>query len=813
MKSEYGRILYRVTTAAAALLLPPAAALAQSSAAAGGTGTATSTDSGIADIVVTATRSNASLQDVPLAVSAFSNRQIEEAALVNVFSLPRIAPSLQVMSRFAPGNAVYALRGQFQNDTGPTLDPSVGVYFDDVYIARSQGGLTNFVDLERIEVLKGPQGTLFGKNTPGGALRLISKKPVDRFEGYGKLAYESFDRIVAEGVINVPLAKGVALRAVGQYNNKRDGYTTNVLTGKPIDHEKTITGRASLSLEPSPDFQILLQGDYTRIRSGGIPTFLTGFFPEAGPGAAAAALEAAAELGRPGDIAFGTAYLQDLARRYSADPLHLEKDMRSVTASSATRNPDGSVTLNGGQLDPFARVDIWGGSGTLEYALSDDVSLKSITAYRHLKQESAADFDGVPINLIKFHDSNKGYQLSQEIVLHGKALDAKLDWTAGGLYFRDKSVYNNRTTVLLSLAAAPNNQLSAYPQPQGLNTSYGLFAQGTYKFTDALSFTAGLRYTIDRRRADVTTENIALDGSRSCGFTVANGIALLPSFEPPCLLKRKATFKEWAYTASLNYEFDADKMAYLRTSRGFRAGGFSGLVTDIINTNSFEPEIVTDYEIGLKADWFSRMFRTNLAVFYSTTSKPQQAIGLVIDGKSVNVNINVGKREVYGVEAELVFRPNRFVSFDSSIAYTDAKLKNPNYPGLDFLTSIPKWTFNVGVNGDADLSPEFALRARADLSYHGNAYDNNAILAPTTAPDAPIDVVAFAKYPSYALLGLRVSIEHKPTGIEAALYGTNLTDKLYYSRFTPVGGLGYTFASLAEPRVLGVSLKVPFGAR
>jgi iron complex outermembrane receptor protein len=793
----------QLTAAAIAFQASLAPALAQSDGNASHAVSAdASDDRGIADIVVTATRSNASLQKVPLAISAFSSRQIEEASLVNVFSLSKIAPSLHVMTRYAPGNAVYQLRGQFQNDAGPTIDPSVGVYFDDVYIARSQGGLTNFVDLERIEVLKGPQGTLFGKNTPGGAVRFISKKPTDAFEGYGKVSYESYDRFVGEGVINLPLADGIALRTVGQFSDKRGGYATNTLTGKPIDHEKTITGRALLKIDPTPDLQILLQGDYTRIRAGGVPTFFQSFFPEVG---ALAAREAAAELGRPGDIAFGNAYLLDLARRYRENPRLLAKDQRYVTASTVTVNPDGTINLNGGSRDPSAEADLWGVSGTLEYSLGD-TSIKSITAYRHLRHQSIADFDGTSLNLIDLAEKSKGYQFSEEVILHGKSLGGALDWTVGGQYFRDKSSYSNLTTVALAVSArAGGTTFSSNPRPIGDNTSYGLFAQGTYNITDALSLTAGARYTIDKRRAKVTTETISLSGVRTCSFTVANGLALLPSFEPPCLLDRKATFKEWAYTASLNYQIDPEKLVYVRTSRGFRAGGFSGLVANIANANSFDPEIVTDYELGLKADWFSRMFRTNLAVYYSHTSKPQQTIGTVINGTSVSVNRNAGKRNVYGAEAELVFRPSRAIWFDSSIGYTHAELENPDYPGIDFLTSTPKWTYTAGANTELDASPEFVLRGRADLSHRGSMYGSNALLNAGR-------VVAFPKSPAYTLLGLRVSLAHRPTGIEFAVYGTNLTNKYYFSRFTPVPGFGYMHATLAEPRVIGGSIKIPFGS-
>ncbi|KTR83475.1 TonB-dependent receptor [uncultured Novosphingobium sp.] len=786
-----------------------AIALATAMPAIAQTSSVPSKNTGVEDIIVTAQRKSESLQKVPIAVTAISETTLQNVGVTDLTTVSKLAPGVQIQPFFKAGDAIYQIRGQTQTDASPTIDPSVGVYFDDVYIARSSGSLTSLLDVSRVEVLKGPQGTLFGKNTTGGAIRILSNQPTFNLGGYGKAGYESFDRYILEGVLNVPLSETVATRIAAKYSDKRDGYATNVVTGDPIDKMKDFAIRGSLLWEPNGGTNVRIQGDYSRTTGGSSPAYIVSYNPQNSP---FPALEAALESGLGADFAAGNAIIQNIATREGGRPV-FGSDLRINTGAnfgtSATFNPaTGQFSyVNAGSPNPRTDLKTWGVMATANIDL-DFANLKSITAYRQTDSYYTYEVDGSRFHILDALQTNHNTQFSQEFILNGQLFDDKLEWSAGGLFYTEKAFQLNNPKVLSALVSFSGGS-GTYDTGTGKNTSYGVFAQGTYHLSDSLSVTAGARYTIDQRKANQSAYNLALGGAQTCLFSTFPGIDTTPGFVPPCSLLSNRTFRDWAYTASINYQIDPDKLVYLRTSRSFRAGGFNSRVTALPAFASFRPEFVTDYEGGLKAIWFDRKLRTNLAVFYSHGSDVQTTVSQVDPNTLVSYNVtqNIGVRNVKGVELDATLQASRFVSLDGGLAYLDGKSKNPLAPDVRFIIKTPKWSLNGGVNIDIPVSSNIDARLHGDVSYRGRMFDSTAPLRdPGTGA-----ILEVTTYRPITLVGARITVTEKNSGIEFSVYGRNLTNERYNANQSAFNGVGLLVGWLAEPRVVGLDVKVPFG--
>jgi iron complex outermembrane receptor protein len=762
-----------------------------------------SPNAGIADIVVTATRQSESLQKVPIAVTALSANALTQSNVTNLQNVAALSPGIQILPQFKPGDAIFQIRGQVQSDAAPTIDPSVGVYYDDVYIARSAGSLLDLLDVARVEVLKGPQGTLFGKNTTGGAIRIISNQPTHKFEGFIDGSYESFDHYRLQGVVNIPAGDTLAFRFAGEFNNKTGSYATNTFDNSDYDKNKTYAGRLSALWEPTDRLKILLEGDYSKIDAGGTPAFLRYYSLTNGP---ATALEAAVESGLGFNAVAGNALLQSVASAHGTR--NVGSDLRDATAQSYTFDPaTGQFTYVGGDPDPKSGVKTWGALANISYDM-DFATLKSITAYRHVDARYAYDVDGSVYHILDSLQTVRSKQFSEELLLNGKALDDKLDWTVGGLYFNETPAESDQVVPLAGLSALAGSA-GTVTIAHAKNKSYGVFGQGTYKFTDKLSVTGGVRYSIDKRGFDATAYNRATTGALSCLYTPANGLSLISAFQDPCDILQSKTFREVSYTGSLNYQIDPSKLIYFRTSRSYRAGGFNPRINAPEVVGSFKPEIVTDYEVGLKADWINHTLRTDIAVFHSDGSDVQETVNGIspTNGAAITTTENIGKSRVTGAEFSVTARPSSFLSFDAGLSYLHARSKNPNTPDVTFLQQVAPWTWNIGMNLDTPFSDDLKGHLRVDLSFRDKMHDGAPLRDPATNA-----IILEGFYRDVTLLGARYTIHEGHSGIELSVYGKNLTNQLYEGRAFNVGGLGIGIGNLAEPRVIGVELKVPFGA-
>ncbi len=647
------RILRPVLISSVALAaLLPATLL---TAAPGFAQTAAAMSSEEEEIIVSARRRDERLIDVPVAVSAYGQADLEKLQAIDLAGIQGTAPNLNIVQgRGSAASANIFIRGIGQPDALQTFDPAVGVYVDGVYLSRIQGALLSLGDVERIEVLRGPQGTLYGKNTIGGAISIISRKPsLDTLKVQGSALYGSYNQILLNGYVSAPLvADKLALSVAAQWD-KRDGLVTDPRTGRKYNDRDSLTGRAILRAQPSERLELILSGDYTRQRNA-----LT--------------------------LGYATAPLGGI-RPIAANP-YGTYDFRAST----------SFTGDEGQ-----RLDHWGVSLTANLDLSDAVTLTSITAYRKLRPDLFIDIDATEAELGDVFVGINQEQFSQEM---------QLKWNTErfsgvfGLYYLDETIRSNQQAFADDLFGIP---FTRFIDDRQKTRSYAAFGQATYDLTDKFAVTAGLRYTHeDRDYGRLTTV------ATSPGFQ-----GLFPPFSFPGSLPApfnadgRASFGAWTPTLTLSYKPTADTLVYASGSRGFKSGGFNGRangiadLTQVINgvpqiITQFRPETVWTYEAGAKGSFMGGRVRLSANAFYSDYNDFQARVG----GGAVGVFpvLNAGKLRIWGLETEAAVRPTDNWNVRVSAGYLDAKYR-------EFNDSRRPPTFSCNPTGNAvTCEPAFA---------------------------------------------------------------------------------------------------------
>jgi iron complex outermembrane recepter protein len=825
----FSRISLTATTAATACVFILCLRWAASSAASEAADTPQSSENeitGLTEIVVTARKREENLQSVPITVNAFSSEALADTKVVNVTDLSDLVSNFQVLQGYIPNDPEFEMRGQFQSDSSVALEPSVGVYFDDVYIARAAGTLLNMQDLDRVEVLKGPQGTLYGKNTTGGAVKLVSKKPTKEFEASFSSAYETqAHRYIEQGMINVPLSDAWALRAVGTYTKTDQGYFTyftqaNPSASFPLDTGHDAGGRVALRFTPSEAFEMLLQADYSDSLTGGLPAGLVEYAPNSSATPSlgnlpVTSLEAGLEskpsttpqflAGNPlPAVTAGNAYLNAAAAQFNANPYRVGMTPNDVQPSAI--NIGGQVI--GGSSVPKSRERVRGISDTFTWDLGGGLTLKSITAYRTLNLFSTDDIDGTDLYILDGFSFQSQKQVSQEFLLTGK-WGERLDWSAGVLYFHESSDYRDLTRSLLVLSSLTGGAGSS-TSGDVVSTSYAAYANGNYKLTDEWGATLGLRLTQDKKAISPTSTAYFTDGTSACAVEV-NGVA-------DCTDTKSVKFNNVSYSAGLNYEIAPGRMAYLSTASAYRAGGFNPRINTPASFSTFKPETDTNYELGLKADWLERRLRTNLALFYTdykdiqtTVVEPGISFGNVV---SVTVLQNSGQANVYGAEAEIAFRATQALTLGGNVGLLYSQLNSPVAAdqGLSQLPNTPKFSGSAYGMLNFPLTANLHGFLRIDESYRGDAPSGLSLTDHNSTSPTYNDVIYRPYFRAYALLNANLKVVHQPSGLEFSVYGKNLTNKIYGTSLDGADGIGTFVESIGDPREVGVSVTAFFGA-
>ncbi|MEL1249629.1 TonB-dependent receptor [Aurantiacibacter gilvus] len=736
-------------------------------------------------IVVSARRREESLQDIPVAVSAFSAETLEARQISQTQDLERITPSLQ----FKPagqlsGNSsasVVFIRGIGQLDPTAAVDPGVGVYIDEVYVGRSVGGTIEFGDIASVEVLRGPQGTLFGRNTIGGAILVRTREPeLGEFSARGRARVGSDDLVEGFAALNVPLGGNAAARVSGGFR-QRDGYVIRAFDGLDLGNEDVYTLNGAFLWEATPDFEIQLRADYTNRDENGAPFTFAGINENA-PVPAIVSVAAGcpgATMPFPGTPAPGAPFVPNI------DDARCANDFQAL----------GNFT-NGGTADVLSTSEVWGVSGTAELRLSDAFTLKSITAYRSTESRGIRDADNTPFLIITTDVGSEAEQFSQELQLQysGTSVDAIL----GGYYFDEDTL--ERATVPLSFPPSPPviaSILAGGPGSRDLQfstletRSWAVFGELDVDVTDALSISGGLRYTEDRKSYTGIVFNLfpgdQADPSPLPTTAIPDGG---PLFIYPDL--NRDTFDALTGSASISYEFAPWLNGYLSYARSFKSGGFNtryNAPPPGFRPVSFDEESVDSYEAGLKADWGD--IRINLAAFQADYADIQ----LIFRQGVVPLLFNAGEARIRGFEGEANIQPwGTGITIDAGFSFlNDEILSITPVPGAtatvqpgDELPLTPSFTMNFGLGYEFDLGG-VSVTPRFDGSY------SSSVTFITGS-------VAEIEEDGYFVGNLSLNVDlNENFAVQAGI--TNLFDSEYLIQGNAsLGTLGYAERIYARPR-------------
>lgn len=741
------------------------------------------------DIVVTARRTEERLQDVPVAITAFSSAAIQQRGVTDLRDFGSLAPGLTIAEANSPSTLILTIRGLANVNPLSGSDATVGFYLNDVPINLQSGTNLGMYDIGNVQVLKGPQGTLFGRNTTGGALLINTTRPSDRFEGYAQ-AGATFFRVghgfQGEAAINVPLTPTLAVRLAGRLVD-RDGFVRNILPRdlpdaaygsaplpfgrtnfKNLLSEKSEAGRITALWQPTAQIESTTVYDYAHMKGSGLPAFATALNPS-GTIATLAPL-----LGFPdANAAYGT--LVAAKKDYYWSTMAVAQGPLFVTTHTL--------------------------SNTTAIEIGDNVTLKNIAGYRRVREEYAQEITGLPGPYLINWPLNKGYNFSNELQLSGKAMADRLSWVAGGFYFEEDRDYIANLVVFGGTGPTTDYNTRA--------KSYSLFGQGTFKLTDALSLTLGGRYNIDKRSARLSRFQADATGAIvSCGLaggTVDN-----------CLLADAKTFRAFTYTASIDYKVDSATLLYVTTRRGYRAGGFSN-TQSTLNTGylAFAPEKLTDYEVGFKRDWDvgSMKLRTNGAVFYQDYRDIQR---LVVDPADFTnqLIVNARKAHVWGGELEVTLEPTPWLSLGYSYARVVPKYDSFTYGGSDYSANTFAYasrnTHNANIAVRHDLGKAGRLSVNADYHYQSQQFYDGLIQAPVSGVYPP-NTLGFG---GFDIVNLKASLQGVAgTGFDLSLFVKNLTNTKILPNGTPATyptlGAGVGFYSQA-PRTVGFDVRYSF---
>ncbi|MGN6237655.1 TonB-dependent receptor [Dyella sp.] len=713
-------------------------------------------------VTVSARRRDESLEKVPVAVSAFTGEDMKDLQANTIEGLQGAVPNMNIVQGRGSSSAVNIfIRGIGQPDALQTFDPGVGMYVDDVYYSRIQGALISLFDVERVEVLRGPQGTLYGKNSTGGAVKIVTKNPTDTPEGAVEATLGNYGRREGKFYVSGPLGGAWSGSLAGAVINT-DGYVTDPSTGHKYNDEDTKAVRGKLRFHPNDAFDATLSLDYTKQDTG-----LT--------------------LGQPvspliqTDLVFGPVVL------YQPNP-----DQKYNFQTRTSFSPDKGQMLKHE-----------GAALNLSWKLNDMWTLKSISAYRKLDSSSYIDIDASQFELgdvlVNFHQK----QTSQELQLqydNGSNLQAVY-----GLYYLRETVPSHQEAYasdLYAIFGTPVDFLRTIDDDL-TTTSYAAFAHMNWEFSPSWTLAAGVRYSSDKKNYDRTTSTFWGPALAVLDETVAfNG---------------NKRWNAWTPTISLQKQVDEQTMVYVSASRGFKSGGFNGRANSTIDTKTaeYDPETVWTYEAGLKWRSVDNHLQANVAAFHSDYNDFQARVSEVIDPTSATPSfsfpvINAAKLRMDGLEFEGAAVFDGGLRLSAQVGYLkarygrfdDARLDptNPQYnPHIhDHVPFSPKWTGRLAATQTFELPSGGALTFGGDYSYRTETW-------------LSVDNYNALSQKNYGLVGLFGIYDSADGHWQFRAGVKNLTDKVYKTdgqEFSSVGNIRTAYYGM--PRNWYVSARYNF---
>ena len=755
-------------------------------------------DAEAGEIIVTASRRrDEDAQDVPIALSIVSAESLERRGDYTLGQIQQQVPSLQVFS-FNPRNTNINIRGLGSNValTNDGLENGVGFYIDNVYYGRV--GLSQFdlVDLQQIEVLRGPQGTLFGKNTTSGVINISSKKPSYDPEFSGEASLGNYGYYQVRASASGPLvADKLAVRLSGAVTGN-DGFLYNITQKTRAQDYSNATIRGQLLFDPTEDLSIRLIGDFSRQKQNHVLNVLANYV---------------------GTYENGTVIPNNFAARAARFPGYV---FPTFDPFARTGEADGHYQSN---------MDGYGVSGQVDWDLGG-AALTSVSAYRWWDWNPANDGDSTALPITtKAQQVNRQRQFSQEIRLASQG-KRTIDYVVGAYYFW-QIVRGFGTSAYGSAAAAWNlpttNPIIANAALDGFEAqststpetkSLALFGQANWNISDALILTGGLRFTHEKKAGAFTQIHAA--GQDLSTLTVAQqaaALAIRNQFNPVTSYSTRFKDNSVSGLLTLTWKFAPEKLVYATYSRGNKSGGLNLTSLPAGISPDVAPEKVDAFELGLKSQFLDRALTFNAAGYWTEISDYQTAITEQVTG-TVNYRnyiANIGKVRSRGVEADLVFAPSRRFSANASVAYADTTyldyknapqaVERLNISGLQDLTGVqlpgvPKFTYSLGADGSAAVG---SLGGR-DLELYGHADYAHRSTFNTSSSNS-----ALAQVPGYGVANARLGIRTADGLFDLSLWAKNLFDKDYFQTLS-AANTGLVTALIGEPRTIGATLRTRF---
>ncbi|MCW3838104.1 TonB-dependent receptor [Sphingomonas canadensis] len=703
----------------------------------------------VGEIVVTARKEKENLQNVPISITAFDSAAIEDRALRDVQDIAYSVPNLNI-SRLTTLSTQVSIRGISSADSAPGFETGVAVILDDVYIGRAAGFSTSLLDIERIEVLRGPQGTLQGRNVLGGSINLTTTRPSDDFFAKGRVSFGNYDELVASGVVSGPIVPGRLAAKLAVERQSRDGYARNVDLDKPLDTKDSWAGRAQIAFTPSDALTILVTGDYTHYNN------------------------------------------HDFHNDYSApDPVNVLPELLDRRV--------------GGDVWNYGWREVYGAALNVYYDFGNGMRLASVSSVRGYSVVDVQEADpvtnfgvaGAGTFIATARNDQSQDQISQELRLHS-AQGGAFTWLAGLYYYHE--VLRNYQNFLagFNLGTVIAGSSSIDDSRTGTD-SYAAFGSFTYRFDDRFSLTGGLRYTINDRNVRVQ-ELLGIDGTDPLLGTYVNPITLADPAPKAYLATvdlgtTRNSISDKVVSGDLTFaqQWTPDVSTYLKYARGFKGGGFNASFNSGFSGGLVKPEYIDAYEAGLRSELFNRRVRFNVTGFYMKQRDQQ-----VLQFDEVNfryVTRNEPGVRTFGGELELTVAVAQPLTWSFTAGLVDAKVTAGPNKGLKSPYTSPV-SFTTALSFDQPVSEGVRVFAFGEASWR-DRYALSATPGPLGHQEA------------YWWLTARAGFKAADDSWAIGLYGRNLLNETVVSSMSHVPGL-FNVGFIQEPRTYGVEARFAF---
>jgi len=714
-------------------------------------------EGGNEEIVVTARRTEESIQRVPSSISAFNERSLDRIQATDTTGLQGAVPNLNIVQGRGSSNATNIfIRGIGQPDALQTFDPAVGVYVDDVYLSRIRGNQLDLLDLERLEVLRGPQGTLYGKNTIGGAIKFVTRKPGDTLRADGTVTLGSYNQFDLKGAVSGPLTDTVGA-GIAVLRVKRDGFVEDEADGRDYNDRDTIAGRGVLAFTPSDRLRVDLTADYSED-------------------------DASLNVGRP---------VNNLTTIIGV-PLIVDEPVGSGSYDWEARITPG--------LPNSTKLKHYGFSGTVAFDVTDTLTVKSISAYRNLKTDDFIDIDATQYEIGDVFVGVDQKQTSQEFQLlyTGERASA-----VAGLYYLSEKIDSHQEAFaddFLGTFLGGGTFLRTVDDK--LKTkSLAAFANASYEIVPTVRLSAGLRYTHEEKDYWRTTSTFSSN-------PLFRGTYV---FAPP-----EGKWTDVSPMASIDWQANPSLMIYGRVAKGFKSGGFNGRANTPGDSTEYDPETVVSWEAGFKSRPLTGVV-FNGAVFTSSYEDFQARVSGLDEDPVTGIPsaklsvLNAGRLKINGAELEASWTPIERMLLDAQVGYLDADYRefdDARFTAFggnrDFQTPAfaPEWTLRLGAQYGFDIGSVGALTLGAQTRYKSRT----ALAVDNTFTNTATEIDGLFQK-GYWVHDARIVFETLNKRWAIGLYGNNLSDRAYKTdaqEFSSVGSIRTVY--YGAPRTVQLKL-------